>query len=90
VLSVGTQIDCLPGGHVLVPLYSRNQVVEYDSDGRVVWSALVTRPNAAQRLPNGNTLICSRISATVVEIDRDGAEVWSYRSSGRPLRAQRR
>jgi HEAT repeat protein len=90
VLSIGTQIDCLPGGHVLVPIYSRNQVVEYDSDGRVIWSALVARPNSVQRLPNGNTLVCSRLSSTVVELDREGLEVWRYRSTGRPLRAMRR
>jgi hypothetical protein len=90
VLSIGTQIECLPGGHVLVPLYARNQVVEYDPMGRLVWSAMVARPTSVQRLPNGNTLVASRLSAAVVEIDRQGEEVWHYRASGRPLRAVRR
>jgi hypothetical protein len=90
VLSIGTQIECLPGGHVLIPMYSRNQVVEYDADGRVVWSAMVARPNSVQRLPNGHTLISSRLGTLVLELDRNGDEVWRYRASGRPMRALRR
>jgi hypothetical protein len=90
VLSIGTQIECLPGGHVLIPLYSRNQVVEYDGDGRVVWSAMVARPNSVQRLPNGHTLISSRLGTLVLELDRNGEEVWRHRASGRPMRALRR
>jgi hypothetical protein len=90
VLSVGTQIECLPGGRVLIPLYSRNQVVEYDADGKVVWSAMVARPSSVQRLANGNTLVASRLSAVVLEVDRNGEEVWHYRTAGRPLRALRR
>jgi hypothetical protein len=90
VLSIGTQIEYLPGGHVLIPLYSRNQVVEYDADGRVVWSAMVARPNSVQRLPNGHTLISSRLGTLVLELDRNGEEVWRHRASGRPMRALRR
>jgi hypothetical protein len=90
VLSIGTQIECLPGGHILIPMYSRNQVVEYDAAGRVVWSAMVARPNSVQRLPNGHTLISSRLGTLVLELDRNGDEVWRYRASGRPMRALRR
>jgi hypothetical protein len=87
-ISIGTNIDTLPGGHVLVPLYGRNQVVEYDAEGKTVWLAASTRPTAVQRLPNGHTLVASRLGA-VVELDRSGDEVWRY-STIRPIRVLRR
>jgi hypothetical protein len=90
VLSVGSHIDVSPGGHVFVPLYSRNQVVEYDAGGKPVWSASVARPSSVQRLPNGHILVGSRPAMTIVEIDRRGEEVWRQRSTGHPLAAWRR
>jgi hypothetical protein len=73
-----------------VPLYSRNQVVEYDGEGKPVWSAAVARPSSVERLPSGRVLVGSRLAMTVVEIDRRGEEVWRQRLNGRPLRASRR
>jgi outer membrane protein assembly factor BamB len=90
VMSVGSHIDVSPGGHVFVPLSSRNQVVEYDGEGKLVWSASVARPSAVQRLPNGHLLVSSRQARTVVEIDRRGEEVWAQPCTGHPLRALRR
>jgi outer membrane protein assembly factor BamB len=90
LLAIGSNIDVRPGGHVVVPLYSRNQVVEYDAEGKVVWSAAVSRPCSVQRLPNGHTLVASRVGNAVVELDRRGEEVWRQRTAGRVLRAMRR
>jgi hypothetical protein len=90
VLSIGTNIEALAAGHVLVPLYSRNQVVEYDPEGKIVWSASVARPTSVQRLPNGHTLVASRFSSLVLELDRNGEESWRFTGAVRPLRAWRR
>jgi hypothetical protein len=90
VRSVGTQIDVLPNGHVLIPFYTGNCVVEYDTDGKAVWSAQAYRPTCAHRLPNGHTLIASRMSNVLVEVDRRGQEVASQRCDGRPICVRRR
>jgi outer membrane protein assembly factor BamB/HEAT repeat protein len=87
----GTQIDVLPGGRVLVPIYSQNKVVEFDAEGRQVWSANATRPTSAQRLPNGHTLISSRINPTVTEVNRAGEVVWTHQvQNARQVKASRR
>ena len=90
VRSMGTQIDVLPNGHVLIPFYTGNSVVEYDGDGKAVWSAQAYRPTCAQRLPNGHTLIASRMSNVLVEVDRRGQEVSCQRCDGRPVCVRRR
>ena len=79
VLAVGTNIEALPDGHVLVPLYSTNRVMEIDADGKTVWEATTQQPTSVARLPNGHTLVGSRLAMTVVDLDRDGKEVKSIR-----------
>jgi HEAT repeat protein len=86
----GGRIDVLANGHVLVPEKDRNKVVEYDSNGSVVWEVTTEQPVAAVRLPNGNTLVTSFSRNWAVELDRTGKEVWSYRSNTRVTRAFRR
>jgi hypothetical protein len=83
-------VDILPNDHVVVPLYNQNKVVESDNQGKVVWEATVTLPNAARRLPNGNTLVSSVQSGRVVEINRTGKVVWEYKDNLQPIRASRR
>ncbi len=90
VRSIGTHIQVLPNGHVLVPFYTGNCVMEYDAEGKPVWTAQAYRPTCVQRLPNGHTIISSRMSDAIVEVDRKGREVWSHRCEGRPMRVQRR
>jgi hypothetical protein len=79
----GTHIQGLANGHVLVPLYYDNKVVEFDGNGREVWSASFEQPASAQRLPNGRTLVAGYASNSIVELDRDGREVKSLRCDGR-------
>jgi HEAT repeats/PQQ-like domain len=90
LLSIGTHIQVLPNGNVLVPFYSGNRVVEYDSEGKQVWSVQARRPTCVQRLPNGHTLISSRLSDLIVEVNRKGKELWTHRCEGRPMHLQRR
>jgi hypothetical protein len=76
-------IDILPNGHVVVPLYPNNRVVEFDRDGKEVGVALqVNNPNSAKRLPNGHTLVGSLNHQTITEFDRSGRVVWTHRTGG--------
>ena len=90
VLAVGTNIEALPNGHVLVPLYSSNKVVEIDADGKTAWEASTQQPTSVARLPNGHTLVGSRLDMTVVDLDRGGNEVKSVKLEARPFRVGQR
>jgi HEAT repeat protein len=79
----GSHIQGLPNGHILVPLYYDSKVVEYDGNGREVWSVDFARPASAQRLPNGRTLVAGYGSNVIVELDRNGREVKSQQCDGR-------
>jgi HEAT repeat protein len=87
---MGGNIDILPNGKVLAPLYNLNTIVEFDWAGNKHWQANINRPTSVSRLANGNTLVTCSFDSRVVELDRNGAEVWSYRTEGRPFRARRR
>jgi outer membrane protein assembly factor BamB len=87
----GGRIHMLPDGRVLVPQHSENKVVEYDINGKELWSVSVDQPVAATRLPNGNTLVTTMTPARgAVEFDRHGQEVWTYSTNTRVTRAVRR
>jgi PQQ-like domain len=90
VYTLGGNIDVLANGRVLVPLYNKQRVAEFDWDGNMHWSAAVKRPISVSRLRNGHTLVTCSIDYRVVELDNNGKEVWSYRTQGRPFRARRR
>ncbi len=88
---IGSNFELLPNGRLLVPLYTQQQIAEFDWAGNKLWQAPAPRPLSVTRLPNGNTLVaCSMIPYRVVEIDREGKEVWSYQTDGRPYRARGR
>jgi outer membrane protein assembly factor BamB len=86
----GTNIQLLPRGRVLVPQTNTNRVVEYDENGRIVWSASVAQPNSVRRLPNGHTLVTTRFNSRVVELDKNGRQVWSHNVDGYAQYADRR
>ena len=86
----GTHIQGLANGHILVPLYYDNKVVEFDGKGREVWSAPYLSPISAQRLPNGRTLVAGYGGNTIVELDKDGREVKSQPCAGRLLNVRGR
>jgi HEAT repeat protein len=90
VKTYGGRLDVLPGGRVLIPEMNNNRVVEYDSEGKVLWQVTFFQPVAAVRLSNGNTLITSMRQNSAVEVDRTGREVWRYDSDTRVTRAFRR
>jgi HEAT repeat protein len=82
--------DVLPGGGILVPRTTANEVVEYDADGHLVGRLSVERPTGVERLPGGNTLVACRDAQQVVELDPAGKVVWQYKTTGFPWRAHRR
>jgi hypothetical protein len=54
-----------------------NKVVEYDADGKEIWSFATRQPWSATRLKNGNTLMTSYHS-TVLEVNKKGEVVWQF------------
>jgi hypothetical protein len=91
VYSIGGNVELLPNGRILAPLYNMKTVAEFDWNGSQHWSAQITgRPMSATRLANGNTLITCSLDYRIVEIDPSGKEVWSCATEGRPFRARRR
>jgi HEAT repeat protein len=90
VATFGGRIQVLPNGRVLIPEMYQNKVVEYDTDGKVVWEASVDQPIVATRLANGNTLVTSMVQKKAIELDRDGHPVWEYGQDTRVTLALRR
>ena len=79
----------LQNGNTLVTLTNGNRVIEFDSDGKIVWMVAnsdfngdpLADPCGAQRLPNGNTVIASygaKDGIKLLEVDRNKNIVWNY------------
>jgi len=65
-------------GTFLAAHLDNNKVMEYDQDGKAVWSFTTKGgPWSATRLKNGNTLITSYHS-TVQEVNQQGQVVWEF------------
>jgi HEAT repeat protein len=83
--------DVLSNGHIVVPQWQENRVVEFDADGKQVWEASFQWPSSAMRISNGNTIVASQNNNKVVEFDRAGKTVWEYQcTNGNPFRVRRR
>jgi hypothetical protein len=88
-LTLGSGLEILPNGHILVPESRQNRVAEYDATGRLLWKLDVPQATSAVRLANGHTLVVSA-QRRVVELTQAGKEVWSFQTEGRAWRARRR
>ncbi|MDP9173976.1 MAG: hypothetical protein M3O30_08945 [Planctomycetota bacterium] len=62
-------------GTVLVTHMDMGKVVEYDTDGKEVWSMAAPGAWSAARLKNGNTLITAK---RIREINPKGETVWEF------------
>jgi hypothetical protein len=78
----------LMGGRYLVG--QRNNLVELNDAGKVIWECSVPAVASACRLPNGNTLACSQINRKMWEIDRSGKVLSEQRLEGALMRIRRR
>ena len=71
-------------GTLLVPHLGEGKVVEYDLDGKALWSVEAKSPWSAVRLRNGNTLIAGDWSRYVREVDPAGHVVWEFTQADVP------
>lgn len=71
-------------GHFLVAHLDLGKVVEYDADGRELWSVDAPSAWAAVRLRNGNTLISGNQHGYVREVNRQGEVVWELNKNDLP------
>lgn len=62
-------------GTLLVAHMDRDEVVEYDSDGKILWTFSAPTPWGVTPLSNGNVLVTDRLA--VREVTRGGQTVWS-------------
>ena len=69
---------------LLVPHLGEGKVVEYDLDGKVLWTVEAKSPWSAVRLRNGNTLIAGDWSGYVREVDPAGHTVWEFTQADVP------
>lgn len=71
-------------GTLLVPHLSEGKVVEYDLNGKVVWSVAAKTPWQAVRLKNGDTLIAGDSSRYAREVNAAGETVWEFTADDAP------
>ena len=71
-------------GTLLVPHLGEGKDVEYDLQGRVLWSVAAKSPWSAIRLDNGNTLIAGDWSGYVREVNPKGETVWEFTQADVP------
>lgn len=76
-------IRMTPSNTILVPHMGENKVVEYDLDGKVLWTVAAQSPWSALRLKNGNTLISSNKNF-VREVNPKGETVWELTQADVP------
>lgn len=77
-------IRMTPAGTILVPHLGEGKVVEYDLDGKVLWSVPAKSPWHAVRLANGNTLIAGDWSCYAREVNPRGETVWELTQADLP------
>jgi hypothetical protein len=71
-------------GTLLVAHMDLGKVVEYDSDGKEIWSVPAPSAWAAVRLENGNTLISGNQRGYVREVNSKGETVWEINKGDLP------
>ncbi len=78
------------GNTILAAGQNGNKIVEIDSKGKQVWSAVVKgSPTGAQLQENGLLLVALYAEEKVVEIDRSGDVISEFKVKGQPYTANR-
>jgi HEAT repeat protein len=85
-----SKIEVLPSGRILIPDYARQQIAEYDLDGRLLRPLPAAGPVSVDRLSDQSILVAGYFSQRVYAVDDTGKEVWSFVPPGRPYSARRR
>ena len=73
-------------GTILVPHMGEGKVVEYDLDGKVVWTVAAKSAWQALRLKNGDTLISGDAQRYVREVNPKGETVWEVTQADVPFK----
>lgn len=71
--------------HIMVGLFAEKKVVEFDLDGRAVWSVDAPSAWSAIRLQNGNTLVSGDGAGYTREVDPSGKTVWEFTRADAPF-----
>jgi outer membrane protein assembly factor BamB len=71
-------------GTILVAHMDARKVVEYDLDGKVLWSREMANCWSAAPLGNGNILVAGAADKFVREINRKGETVWEWTAGDTP------
>jgi hypothetical protein len=83
--------EILDNGNVLIPLGWNNRLVEYNADGKEVWSATLQQPMSAVRLANGHTVVASQSwPYKVYELDKTGKQIAEVQTNTYTYRVRRR
>jgi len=77
-------IRMTPAGTLLVPHMSEGKVVEYDLNGKEIWSVQAKGVWHAVRLKNGNTLMAIEGEKCVREVNPKGEKVWELTQADVP------
>jgi outer membrane protein assembly factor BamB len=77
-------IRMIPTGNFLVAHLDLGKAVEYDPDGKELWSTPAPSAWAAVRLKNGNTLISGNQRGYVKEVNPKGETVWEINKDDLP------
>jgi hypothetical protein len=78
------QARLTPAGTILVAHMDARKIVEYDLDGKALWSQDVPGAWSAAPLPNGNVLVAGGGETIVREINRRGETVWAWTAADAP------
>jgi len=71
-------------GTVLVAHLDSGKIVEYDWNGKALWSQDLPNCFSAVELPNGNILAATSANLIVREINRKGETVWEWTAADAP------
>ncbi|MDP9079994.1 MAG: hypothetical protein M3O71_21420 [Bacteroidota bacterium] len=71
---------------IMVGLFAEKKVVEFDLEGRAVWSVNAPSAWSAIRLHNGNTLISGDGLGYTREVNPKGETVWEYTKADAPFK----
>ena len=77
------RVQMTKAGTFLAAHHDQNKVVEYDANGKEIWSVAVDIPWDAVRLDNGNTLISSH-NSFAREVNPKGETVWEFNQKDSP------
>ena len=70
---------------IMVGLFAEQKVVEFDLEGKEVWSVDAPSAWSAIRLHNGNTLISGDGQGYTREVNKKGETVWEFTRSDAPF-----